>query len=80
MPDHRSRLIGCLSAVFPALAPDEIPRASATQVEAWDSLATATLMAVVEEEFGIPVAAEDLACFVSFQDILAYLLSRKTAG
>ena len=76
MTDVSSRLVGCLSAVFPSLPPEEIAGASSTTVEAWDSLATATLMALVEEEFGIEVAPEELDRFVSFQGILAYLLSR----
>ena len=58
------------------LAPDEIPRASTTTVEAWDSVATATLVSLMQEEFGIQVAPEDLDCFVSFGEISAYLQSR----
>ncbi len=79
MADLQSRLIDCFSGVFPALARDEIPRASATTVEAWDSIATATLMAVMEEQFGIQVAPENLDRFVSFREILAYLQSREIA-
>ncbi len=79
MADLQSRLIDCFSAVFPALAPDEIPRASTTTIEAWDSIATATLMAVMEEQFGIQVAPEDLDRFVSFREIFAYLQSREIA-
>lgn len=77
MADLQTRLANCLSVVLPSLRPEEIPRASSTAVEAWDSVATATLMALVEEEFGIDVAPEDLARFSSFQEILAYLASRK---
>jgi len=79
MADLQSRLIDCFSGVFPMLAADEIPRASTTTVEAWDSIATATLMAVMEEQFGIQVAPEDLDRFVSFREILAYLQSREIA-
>ncbi len=78
MADLQSRLAVCLSAVFPSLSPEDIPQADSTTTEAWDSVATATLMALVEEEFGIQVAPEDLPRFVSFQEILAYLQSRKT--
>jgi acyl carrier protein len=78
MADLQSRLVCCLSAVFPSLPREDIPRARSSTVEAWDSLATATLMALVEEEFGIQVAPEDLVRFVSFQEILAHLQSRKT--
>jgi len=76
MADLQSRLVGCFSAVFPALPPENIHRARSSTVEGWDSVATATLMALVEEEFAIQVAPEDLVRFVSFQEILAYLQSR----
>jgi len=79
MADLRSRLIGCLSAVFPALSHEEILRASSATTEAWDSLATATLMALLEEEFEIQVAPEDLERFTSFEDVLAYLQSKQAA-
>ena len=77
MADFQSRLVGCFTAVFPSLRASDAPRASSESVEGWDSLATVTLMAVVEEEFCISVAPEDLARFVSFQEIVAYLQSRK---
>jgi acyl carrier protein len=76
MADLEARLIDCFSAVFPSLPPEDIPLASSTTVDAWDSVATATLMAVVEEEFGIQVAPEDLTRFVSFRETLAYLRSQ----
>ncbi len=75
MRNLERRLLGCLQAVFPSLSPNDIPRASAQSVEAWDSLATATLMALVQEEFGISVAPEDLERFVSFREIVHYLES-----
>jgi acyl carrier protein len=67
------RLAACFLAVLPQLAPDEVVQASATCVESWDSVATVTLLAVVEEEFGISIDVEDPARFDSFKNILAYL-------
>jgi len=78
MADLQARLVSCLSAVIPSLPTEDIPRASSTTVEAWDSLATATLMDLVEQEFGIEVAPEDLVRFTSFREILAYLQNRST--
>jgi acyl carrier protein len=77
--DARARLARCFAAVFPDLPPGEIPRASTASVAAWDSLAAATLLAVVEEEFGVQVPAEDLDRFVSFEGILAYVEGRPGA-
>ena len=73
MDEMEKRLVACFSAVLPELAPEEIRQASATSVESWDSVATVTLFAVVEEEFGISIDDEDPARFDSFKNILAYL-------
>ena len=73
MDDMEKRLTACFSAVLPDLAPEEISRASATSVESWDSVATVTLVAVVEEEFGISIDEEAPERFDSFKNILTYL-------
>lgn len=73
MDDMEKRLAACFSSVLPDLSPEEVTRASATTVESWDSVATVTLIAVVEEEFGVSIADEDPARFDSFQNILSYL-------
>ncbi len=73
MDEMEKRLAACFSAVLPELAPEEISQASATSVESWDSVATVTLLAVVEEEFGISIDDEDPARFDSFKNILTYL-------
>jgi acyl carrier protein len=52
MPDNRSRLIQWFQAMFPDLSDREVMRASVDRVAAWDSIATVTLAAAVEEEFG----------------------------
>jgi len=73
MDEMEKRLAACFSAVLPDLSPEEIRQASPTSVEGWDSVATVTLLAVVEEEFGITIDEEDPARFDSFKNILAYL-------
>jgi acyl carrier protein len=80
MNDVQTRLADCFAAVFPTLTPEEIRRATPESAEAWDSLAIATLVAVVEEEFGIPVDPEDMNRFISFQEVLAYVQNRLEAG
>jgi len=42
-------------------------------VGGWDSLASVTLLAVLEEEFQIQIDPEDLEHLVSFELILDYL-------
>jgi acyl carrier protein len=73
MDEMERRLAACFSAVLPELAPEQISQASSISVESWDSVATVTLLAVVEEEFGISIDVEDPARFDSFKNILAYL-------
>ena len=81
MDDLENRLAACFSAVLPELTAEEIPEASATSVKSWDSVATITLIAVVEEDFGITIDVEDPARFDSFQSILEYLRGvAKNAG
>jgi acyl carrier protein len=73
MNDVRRRLTRCFSVVFPALSPAEISQAAPVSVGEWDSLATITLLTVIEEEFGIQFPPEDLEQLMSFELILEYL-------
>jgi acyl carrier protein len=73
MSDQRSRLIACFSAVFPALHEEDILQATMTTVDTWDSVATITLLVVLEEEFDIEIKPEDLERLTSFELILDYL-------
>jgi acyl carrier protein len=73
MNDAPIRLVKCFAAVFPELKAEDIPRASSTSVASWDSLASATLVAVVEEEFQIQIEAEPLEHLQSFSALLEYL-------
>jgi len=73
MTDKRERLIQCFQAVFPNLSEDEIVRASPASVGEWDSVATVTLVGVIEEEFGTETDPEEFENFVSFGLILDYL-------
>lgn len=69
---HR-RLVKCFSAVFPALSENEIQTASPYSVATWDSVATVTLLEVIEEEFEVTFDADELDRLTSFKEILDYL-------
>jgi acyl carrier protein len=75
MPEQetRARLTKCLMTYFTGLTAEEAPRASMSSLGDWDSMASVTLIALVAEEFGIEIAAEDYERFVSFELILDYL-------
>lgn len=70
-----SRLADCVATVFPALSPDEMSRASSASMPEWDSMATVTLVALVEEEFGVRMVPDDYVLATSFALLLDYLRS-----
>ena len=73
MADTRERLIRCMRAVFPAVPEDQLERAPASGVDGWDSVASVTLFATIEEEFGIEIDVQDMKDLLSFEKLLAYL-------
>jgi acyl carrier protein len=73
MDENEKRLAECFLSVFPDLTTDSVVQATSTSVESWDSVATVTLLAVVEEEFGINMDVGDLARFDSFNGVLDFL-------
>jgi len=75
MATLEERLLRCFVAVFPELGEGEARRASTASLGGWDSVASVTLLSVVEEEFGIEVSPEDLQQMTSFETILE-LVSR----
>ncbi len=74
MPDLDDRLVRCFLSVFPELGDEEIRSASAESLSAWDSLATVTLVAVLQEEFGLEIDPGDLEKFVSFGRVRSYVI------
>jgi acyl carrier protein len=73
MDERKMRLMGCFLTVFPELSIEEITKATSVSVETWDSVAGVTLLAEVEDEFGISIEVDDLARFSSFNGFLSYL-------
>ena len=73
MTDQDARLVKCFNAVFGGLSEDQIRNATSTNIEGWDSVATVTLITLVEEEFGVEIDADDLERFVSFDSLLSYV-------
>jgi len=73
MNDIRSRLESCFGVVFPETPKADLPKASPETVEAWDSVATVTLFAVIDEEFNVSLFDENVEELVSFQAILDHL-------
>lgn len=79
MPDTHARLIRCFQAVFPGLSDADAARASTARLAKWDSLATVTLAAAVEEEFGLQLAVQEIEEMDSFQRFLERLEGVRSA-
>lgn len=69
----RERLLECFRAVFPDLNEEQILSSSVETNPNWDSVAHVTLLSVIEEEFGSPVAEEQYGELTSFTRLLQYL-------
>jgi len=73
MDNFKARLADCFRTVFPDLPEADIPAASQESVSSWDSVATVTLINVIEDEFKVPMDLERLAEFDSFERIHEHL-------
>jgi acyl carrier protein len=73
MAEIEERLRRCFSAVFPALPAEQIANASPATIAAWDSVASVTLFAVVEEEFALEIDVQEMNDLLSFPSLLQYL-------
>jgi len=78
MSQTDTRLLNCFEAVFPELPPDDVPSAAIASMPEWDSLATVTLMSLIEEEFHITISTDDLEMFISFP-VISDLIGEKLA-
>jgi len=70
------RLAACFQAVSPDISIPDIQHLNLDSVETWDSVATVTLFAIIEEEFGIDLTFEDVKADYSFNGILNCLTER----
>ena len=73
MNDIQPRLARCFSAVFPNLPEQNITSATLETVAGWDSVAAATLVTTIEEEFGMEFDVDALGNLTSYQSIFDYL-------
>jgi acyl carrier protein len=73
-------LIRCFGSVFPSLTEDEIRAASDDATGSWDSLTSVTLAAVIQEEFSMEIAPEDLPELHSFAAFRSFVHRINPAG
>lgn len=73
MSDQETRLVQCFGSVFPGLSAEEIRSLNSELGGPWDSLATVTLVALVEEEFKVAIDLETISELNSFAAFRALL-------
>jgi acyl carrier protein len=73
MDNLEDRLVRCFLSVFPNLNEEQIRNANVDSVPGWHSLASVTLISVVQEEFGVQVGLTDLPNLVSFSAVQNYV-------
>ena len=80
MDNLDNRLVRCFSCVFPDLNEDQIRNARVHSVPSWHSLASVTLIAVLQEEFGLQVNLADLPNLISFPAVQNYVRNHRVAS
>jgi acyl carrier protein len=73
MNDIDERLLDCFQAVLPEVERANIPKVTMKSEAAWDSIATVTLISLIEETFGVDTQPEDIGQLTSFLAIRQYL-------
>jgi len=73
MDDFQRRLAGCFQTVFPSLNDTSVLTASQENTATWDSIATVTLLNLIEEEFHIEADLDRLTELNSFPILLGYV-------
>lgn len=79
MDDIQQQLLACFQAVFPNEEENALAVLSQATHPAWDSLASVTLVRVIEEQFGIQMDLFDIEELDSFHAVEAYLRHRMAA-
>ncbi len=73
MADTKQRLLHCMKALFPAVPEQVLEQAQNANLAGWDSVASVTLFATIEEEFGLEIDIQDMKHLLSFAGLLEYL-------
>lgn len=73
------RLLTCFAAVFPGRSAPELALASREAMQEWDSLASVTLITLVNEEFHTTIDLFDFQRLGSFEALLEHLRETSAA-
>ena len=67
----------CFEAAFPAVPLGSLETLAPERDAVWDSLATLTLVMLVEERFGVRIPTDEIPRLMSFDAMAGYLETRQ---
>ena len=73
MAELHERLVRCVSSVVPTMTEEGVRAVDVASLMDVDSLAAVTLLALINEEFGVDMDLEDLLKLGSFQAVQQFL-------
>jgi acyl carrier protein len=73
MADIRGSLRECFQTAFPAVPASSLETLAPERDAVWDSLATLTLVMLVEERFGVRIPTDEIPFLLSFDAMAGYL-------
>ena len=76
MYNDDDRLMRCFTLAFPSAGRDEIRVAKFDAISGWDSLRGVTLLAILDEEFGVQIDLSELLELETFDAVKRFLLQR----
>jgi acyl carrier protein len=76
MSEVRESLRECFEAAFPAVPLSSLETLAPERDAVWDSLATLTLVMLVEDRFGVRIPTDEIPRLMSFDAMAAYLETR----
>jgi acyl carrier protein len=74
------RLVRCFSSVFPELTEEQILAADVELLTGMDSLAGVTLLALIDEEFGLDLDFEDLLKLGTVEAVQHYVSDQSSSN
>jgi acyl carrier protein len=80
MSEQKDRLVRCFASVFPTLSEGEIRASDVVSLFDFDSLAGVTLVALIDQEFGVNLDLPDLLELGSLDAIEQFLRERNPSS
>jgi len=78
--DLDDRLVRCISSVFPGLTDREIRTTDIERLADVDSMTAVSLVALIDQEFGVNLDLEGLLELGSFAGVCQYLCEQRTSS